>query len=222
MPSPHVTVDVVSDVVCPWCFIGKKRIEQAIALKPDIPVTLRFHPYFLNDWIPREGISREQYLITKFGSVERYAQIAERVKAAAAEEGLVYAPDKISRQPNTTDCHRLILWASKSDNEARMKQRLMELYFTEGGDLTNNDVLAQAAADVGLDRAEISRLLATEQDVDIVGQQAQAAKESGIDGVPCFIFGGVLAVSGAQAPDYLAGAIERAAEEAAKQTAAAK
>ena len=222
MPSPHVTVDVVSDVVCPWCFIGKKRIEQAIALKPDIPVTLRFHPYFLNDWIPREGISREQYLITKFGSVERYAQIAERVKAAAAEEGLVYAPDKISRQPNTTDCHRLILWASKSDNEARMKQRLMELYFTEGGDLTNNDVLAQAAADVGLDRAEISRLLTTEQDVDIVGQQAQAAKESGIDGVPCFIFGGVLAVSGAQAPDYLAGAIERAAEEAAKQTAAAK
>jgi len=222
MPSPHVTVDVVSDVVCPWCFIGKKRIEQAIALKPDIPVTLRFHPYFLNDWIPREGISREQYLITKFGSVERYAQIAERVKAAAAEEGLVYAPDKISRQPNTTDCHRLILWASKSDNEARMKQRLMELYFTEGGDLTNNDVLAQAAADVGLDRAEISRLLATEQDVDIVGQQAQAAKASGIDGVPCFIFGGVLAVSGAQAPDYLAGAIERAAEEAAKQTAAAK
>jgi len=222
MPSSHVTVDVVSDVVCPWCFIGKKRIEQAIALKPDIPVTLRFHPYFLNDWIPREGISREQYLITKFGSVERYAQIAERVKAAAAEEGLVYAPDKISRQPNTTDCHRLILWASKSDNEARMKQRLMELYFTEGGDLTNNDVLAQAAADVGLDRAEISRLLATEQDVDIVGQQAQAAKDSGIDGVPCFIFGGVLAVSGAQAPDYLAGAIERAAEEAAKQTAAAK
>ena len=222
MPSPHVTVDVVSDVVCPWCFIGKKRIEQAIALKPDIPVTLRFHPYFLNDWIPREGISREQYLITKFGSVERYAQIAERVKAAAAEEGLVYAPDKISRQPNTTDCHRLILWASKSDNEARMKQRLMELYFTEGGDLTNNDVLAQAAADVGLDRAEISRLLATEQDVDIVGQQAQAAKDSGIDGVPCFIFGGVLAVSGAQAPDYLAVAIERAAEEAAKQTAAAK
>jgi predicted DsbA family dithiol-disulfide isomerase len=222
MPSPNVTVDVVSDVVCPWCFIGKKRIEQAITLKPDIAVTLRFHPYFLNDWIPREGISREQYLITKFGSVERYAQIAERVKAAAADEGLVYAPDRISRQPNTIDCHRLILWADKSGNAARMKQRLMDLYFTEGGDLTSNDVLAQAAADVGLDRAEISRLLATEQDIDAVTQQAQAAKESGIDGVPCFIFGGVFAVSGAQSPDYLAGAIERAAEQAAKQTATAK
>jgi predicted DsbA family dithiol-disulfide isomerase len=222
MPTPNVTVDVVSDVVCPWCFIGKKRIEQAIALRPNIPVTLRFHSYFLNDWIPREGISREQYLITKFGSVERYAQIAERVKGAAADEGLVYAPEKISRQPNTTDCHRLILWADKSGSAARMKQRLMDLYFTEGGDLTSNDVLAHAAADVGLDRAEISRLLATEQDVDIVTQQAQAAKESGIDGVPCFIFGGVFAVSGAQSPDYLAGAIERAAEQMATQAAVAK
>ena len=209
----------MSDVVCPWCFIGKKRIEQAIALKPDIPVTLRFHPYFLNDWIPREGISRKDYLIKKFGSVERYAQIAERVKAAAADEGLVYAPDKISRQPNTTDCHRLILWADKTGNAARMKQRLMDLYFTEGGDLTSNDVLAQAAADIGLDRAEISKLLATDQDIDIVAQQAQTAKDAGIDGVPCFIFAGALAVSGAQAPDYLAGAIERAAEQIAKPAA---
>jgi predicted DsbA family dithiol-disulfide isomerase len=217
--SQSLPIDVVSDVVCPWCFIGKKRIEQAIALKPGIPVTLRFHPYFLNDWIPREGISREDYLIKKFGSVERYAEIAERVKAAAADEGLVYAPDKISRQPNTTDCHRLILWADRTGNAARMKQRLMDLYFTEGGDLTSNDVLAQAAADIGLDRAEISKLLATDQDVDVVAQQAQTAKDAGIDGVPCFIFAGALAVSGAQAPDYLAGAIERAAEQIAKPAA---
>ena len=218
-PSQSLPVDVVSDIVCPWCFIGKKRIEKAMAQTPGTPVALRFHPYFLNDWIPREGISREDYLIRKFGSVERYAQIAERVKAAAAAEGLVYAPEKISRQPNTTDCHRLILWADKSGNAARMKQRLMDLYFTEGGDLTNPDVLAQAAADVGLDRAEISRLLSTEQDVDVVTQQAQAAKEAGIDGVPCFVFGGAFAVSGAQSPDYLAGAIVRAAEQIAKPAA---
>ena len=217
--SQSLPVDVVSDIVCPWCFIGKKRIEKAMAQTPGTPVALRFHPYFLNDWIPREGISREDYLIRKFGSVERYAQIAERVKAAAAEEGLVYAPEKVSRQPNTTDCHRLILWADKSGNAARMKQRLMDLYFTEGCDLTNPDVLAQAAADVGLDRAEISRLLATEQDVDVVTQQAQAAKEAGIDGVPCFVFGGAFAVSGAQSPDYLAGAIVRAAEQIAKPAA---
>src|SRR5882672_2147144 len=109
--SVDVVSDVVSDVVCPWCFLGKKRIEKAIALKPDIPVTLRFHPYFLNDWIPREGISRQDYLVTKFGSVERYKGIAQRVGAAAAAEGLVYASDKMKRQPNTLDCHRLIHWA---------------------------------------------------------------------------------------------------------------
>ncbi|GIK82359.1 MAG: DsbA family oxidoreductase [Pseudorhodoplanes sp.] len=212
-----LVIDVVSDVVCPWCFIGKKRIEKAMALRPDIPVTLRFHPYFLNDWIPREGISREDYLTTKFGSVERYAEIAQRVAAAAADEGLVYAMDRIGRQPNTTDCHRLILWAGRNGNAPAMKQRLMELYFTEGADLTDRAVLAQAAADCGLDREETLRRLGTDEDVDTVTRQAQAAKEAGIDGVPCFIFGGVLAVSGAQAPDYLAGAMERALEEQRKR-----
>lgn len=221
MPEPaRLAIDVVSDVVCPWCFIGKRRIEKAIALRPDVAVELRFHPYFLNDWIPREGISREQYLTTKFGSVERYKSIAQRVAAAAAEEGLAYALDKISRQPNTTDCHRLILWADKSGNGATMKQRLMELYFTEGADLTDRNVLAQAGADCGLDREETARRLATDEDVEVVARQAQAAKEAGIDGVPCFIFGGVLAISGAQAPDYLAGAIDRALAERAKLPAA--
>ena len=212
-------IDVVSDVVCPWCYIGKKRIEKAIALKPDIPVDLHFHPYFLNDWIPREGISREQYLTTKFGSVERYGQIAQRVKAAAADEGLDYAMDKINRQPNTIDCHRLILWADAIGKAPQMKQRLMELYFTEGADLTDRKVLAQAGADCGLDRDETEKRLATDEDVDAVTRQAEAAKQAGIEGVPCFIIGGVLAVSGAQAPDYLADAIERAATERAKRTA---
>jgi predicted DsbA family dithiol-disulfide isomerase len=144
------------------------------------------------------------------------------VAAAAAEEGLVYALDRISRQPNTTDCHRLILWADKSSNGARMKQRLMELYFTQGADLTDRNVLAHAGADCGLDREETAKRLSSEEDVELVSQQAQAAKEAGIDGVPCFIFDGVLAVSGAQAPDYLAGAIDRALAERAKQTTAAE
>lgn len=217
--SEPLRIDVVSDVVCPWCYIGKKRIEKAMALKPEIPVDLHFHPYFLNDWIPREGISREQYLTTKFGSVERYGQIAQRVSAAAADEGLVYAMDRISRQPNTIDCHRLILWADAVGKAPQMKQRLMELYFTEGADLTDRTVLAQAGADCGLDRDETERRLATDEDVEAVTRQALAAKEAGIDGVPCFILGGVLAVSGAQAPEDLADAIERAAAERAKQTA---
>ena len=144
-------IDMVSDVVCPWCFIGKRRLEKAIALKPEIPVEVRFRPYFLNPWVARDGISREDYLTTKFGSPERYRSIAQRVAQAAAAEGLTYELDKIKRQPNTLDCHRLILWAGESGHAARMKQRLMDLYFTEGGDLTDRDVLVRAAADCGLD-----------------------------------------------------------------------
>jgi predicted DsbA family dithiol-disulfide isomerase len=207
-----VRIDVVSDVVCPWCFIGKRRLEQAIAMHPDIPVEVHWRPYFLNDWIPREGIARADYLTAKFGSPERYAGIAQRVAAAAAEEGLVYAIDKIARQPNTTDAHRLIRWAAGIGKAAEMKQRLMDLYFTEGADLSNAAVLVQAAADVGLDPEDVRAALASEQDVEQVGQDVQEAKEAGIEGVPCFIFGGKFAVSGAQPAEYLAEAIERAAQ----------
>src|SRR5258708_11162333 len=105
-----VPIDMVSDVVCPWCFIGKRRLEKAIALRSDIPVEVRFRPYFLNPWVPREGISRHEYLTTKFGSPEHYRAIAQRFAQAAAAEGLTYNLDQIKRQPNTLDCHRLILW----------------------------------------------------------------------------------------------------------------
>jgi predicted DsbA family dithiol-disulfide isomerase len=212
MPNRQpVRIDVVSDVVCPWCFIGKHRLEKALALKPDIPVEVHWRPFFLNDWIPREGISREQYLTTKFGSPERYKGIAQRVTAAAAAEGLVYAADKVKRQPNTLDCHRLIRWAEGIGKAAEMKQKLMDLYFTQGADLTDRETLVKAAADVGLDANAVRAQLASDQDVAQIEQEAQSAKEAGIEGVPCFIFGGKFAVSGAQAPEDLAEALERMA-----------
>ena len=220
MAEPLV-IDVVSDVVCPWCFIGKKRLEQALELRPDIPVEVRWRPYFLNDWVPREGISREQYLTTKFGSPERYKSIAGRVAQAAKAEGLDYQMDKIARQPNTLDCHRLILWAGNTGNAGKMKQRLMELYFSEGADLTDREVLVKVAAECGLDPDLTRELLASDRDVDRVTQEAEQAKRAGIDGVPCFIFGGVLAVSGAQDPAYLADAMARAADEVEKRGSAA-
>lgn len=220
MTAP-LQIDVVSDVVCPWCFIGKKRLEKAIALRPDLSVEVRWHPYFLNDWVPREGISRDEYLTKKFGSPERYKGIAGRVVEAAAGEGLTYKPGAISRQPNTTDCHRLILWARNTGDAARMKQRLMELYFTEGADLTDREVLVKAAADCGMDAALTRELLASDRDIDRVTAEATEAKEMGIDGVPCFILGGVMAVSGAQDPAYLADAMGRAVEEVAKRGSAA-
>jgi predicted DsbA family dithiol-disulfide isomerase len=217
-----VRIDVVSDIVCPWCFIGKRRLEKALLLKPEIPVEVHWRPYFLNDWIPREGISREQYLTKKFGSPERYEGIAQRVAAAAKEEGLVYDMDKISRQPNTIDAHRLIRWAEQFGKATEMKQRLMDLYFSQGADLTDREVLVRAAADLGLNADDVRAWLASDKDVAEVEREALAAKEAGIDGVPCFILGGVLAISGAQAPEYLAQAIERASGEIERLQGAAE
>jgi predicted DsbA family dithiol-disulfide isomerase len=220
MATSTLAIDVVSDVVCPWCYVGKRLLEQAIALKPEIAVDVRFRPYFLNPWVPREGMSREDYLITKFGSVENYNKNGDRIAAAAASVGLTYARDKIKRQPNTLDSHRLIYWAGQTGAGARMKQRLMELYFAEGGDLSDREVLVSAAAACGLDAAEIRTRLAGDEDAERVEAEAISAKEAGIDGVPCFIFGGTFAVSGAQAPQVLAQAIERAATELQNRVAA--
>ena len=210
-------IDVVSDVVCPWCYVGKRYLEQAIALKPEIPVAVRFRPYLLNPWVPREGMSRGEYLVTKFGSVERYNTNSQRIIDIAAKAGLDYARDKIKRQPNTIDCHRLIAWA---DDSAAMKQRLMQLYFSEGGDLTDREVLVKAAADCGMDAAQVRQRLATDEDVARIEAEAASANEAGIQGVPFFIFGNLLAVSGANPPEHLAQAIEQASAEFAKQVAA--
>jgi len=218
--SATLAVDMISDVVCPWCYVGKRFLERAIASKPEIAVEVRFRPYFLNPWVPREGISREEYLITKFGSVEGYNRGNNRVVEAAAAAGLSYRRELIKRQPNTLDCHRLILWAGQIGQAGTMKQRLMELYFSEGGDLTQAEVLVAAAAECGLSAEEVRARLATDADVDTVTRAAESAKEAGIEGVPFFIFGGMLALSGAQPAEYIAEAIERAAGELAKRVAA--
>jgi predicted DsbA family dithiol-disulfide isomerase len=214
-----LTIDIVSDVVCPWCYIGKRRIENALKLVPDVPVEVNFRPYFLNPWVPREGISREEYLTTKFGSVEAYRGIAQRVVIAAGEEGLIYRPENVKRQPNTIDCHRLIHWAEAIGKAPEMKQRLMELYFRDGGDLTDTEVLVGAAADIGLDADEVRKRLATDEDVALISGLAQDAANKGIQGVPTYVFGQTYAVSGAQDPAMLARAIRQVSAEVNAQAA---
>jgi predicted DsbA family dithiol-disulfide isomerase len=217
-PKP-LQIDIVSDVVCPWCYIGKRRIENALALASDVPVEVHWRPFFLNPWVPREGIERNIYLETKFGSVEAYKGIAGRVVAAAGEEGLLYRPELVKRQPNTIDCHRLIHWADAAGKSAAMKQRLMELYFREGGDLTDTEVLVQAAADCGLDAADIRKRLASDEDVELISAQAKEASDKGISGVPTFVFAGKYAVSGAQPAEQLARAIRQVSAEVNAQAA---
>jgi predicted DsbA family dithiol-disulfide isomerase len=214
-----LTIDIVSDVVCPWCYIGKKRIEDALKLAPDVPVEVHWRPFFLNSWVPREGMSREDYLTTKFGSVDAYNGIAQRVVGAAGEEGLSYRPELVKRQPNTIDCHRLIHWADAEGKAAEMKQRLMELYFRDGGDLTDTEVLVKAAADCGLDADDVRKRLATDEDIALISAQAQDASNKGISGVPTYVFAQKYAVSGAQAPELLARAIRQISAEVNAQAA---
>jgi predicted DsbA family dithiol-disulfide isomerase len=206
-------IDIVSDVVCPWCYIGKRRIENALALVPDVPVEVNWRPFFLNPWVPREGISRDDYLTAKFGSVDAYKAIAGRVVAAAADEGLEYNADRVRRQPNTIDCHRLIHWADVEGKAAAMKQRLMELYFRDGGDLTDVNVLVQAAADIGMDADDVRRKLVTDEDVALISAQAKDASDKGISGVPTFVLAQKYAVSGAQPAEQLARAIRQVSAE---------
>src|SRR6201994_3898037 len=219
MSLKPLVIDIVSDVVCPWCYIGKHRIEEALKQVADVPVEVHWRPFFLNPWVPREGISREEYLTTKFGSVEAYKGIAGRVVAAADEEGLSYRPDMVKRQPNTIDCHRLIHWADAIGKAAEMKQRLMELYFRDGGDLTERDVLVQAAANCGLDTEDVRRRLATDEDVALISAQAQEAADKGISGVPTYVFAQKYAVSGAQPAEQLARAIRQVSAEVNAQAA---
>ncbi len=212
-----ITVDVVSDVVCPWCYIGKKRLEDALAALDDVDVTVRWHPFFLNPWMPREGISRDDYLTKKFGSVANYHGMAARVADAAAAEGLTYNPTEVRRQPNTLDSHRLIHWANSIGKAAQMKQKLMELYFRGEGDLTDTEVLVAAAAACGLDAGETRRRLASDEDVALVSRQAEQAASAGVTGVPTFILGGTYGLSGAQPAEQLAKAIRHVAAELAEK-----
>jgi predicted DsbA family dithiol-disulfide isomerase len=207
-----VVIDVVSDVVCPWCYIGKRRLERALELRPGVPVEVRYRPFFLNPWVPVEGMARTDYLTTKFGSPERYLANAPKIAELAAEEGLTYAFDRIQRQPNTLDAHRLILWAP---DPAKMNQHLMQLYFSEGADLSDHKVLVEAAVANGLDRVAVERDLASDRDVELVTREAARASEVGINGVPFFILNSKIGISGAQSPEFLAQAIDNAREEAA-------
>ncbi len=196
-------IDVVSARgVLPWCYIGKQRIEERAGAVLDVLVEPQVSaPSSSIPGCRARGISREDYLTTKFGSVEAYKGIAGRVVAAAGEEGLTYRPELVERQPNTTDCHRLIHWAEAIGKAPEMKQRVMELYFRDGGDLTDVNVLVQAAADVEASMPTTSAAaLATDEDVARISADAQEAAEKGISGVPTYVFAQKYAVSGAQDP----------------------
>ncbi|HEY8579606.1 MAG TPA: DsbA family oxidoreductase [Beijerinckiaceae bacterium] len=205
----RIEIDVVSDVVCPWCFIGKKRLEQARALAPDLDVVVRWRPYQLDPTIPPGGIPRKEYLERKFGP-DRAAQMHARLEAAGADAGVDFAFDRIERSPNTLDAHRVIRWAAEAGAQDAVKSRLLTLYFMEGADVGDAATLAGAAADCGMDEAAVRARLATDEDVDAVKADIETAQRMGVNGVPFFIIDGRYGLSGAQPAETIVAAMREA------------
>jgi predicted DsbA family dithiol-disulfide isomerase len=211
----RVLIDVVSDVVCPWCYVGKHRLEAALTLRPDVETEIHWRPYFLDPRVPREGMARVDYLSRKFGSDERIRPAHERLSRLGREEGIEFHFERIARQPNTLDAHRLIGWAEAAGRAAPVVEKIFSLFFSEGADLTQIETLLLAAKAGGLVAESIRRDLAGERDVTAVEKAANSAAENGISGVPFFIFNNRFAVAGAQPPDMLAAAMDKTLAEAA-------
>ncbi len=207
MTAATLTIDVVSDVVCPWCYIGKRKLEAALAQPEaaDLPaVEIRWHPFQLNPDMPDEGVSRKQYLEDKFGGPERAKAIYERVRAAGRAAGLELDIDGITRQPNTLAAHALIAFAQQSGADASdVKERILKAYFVENRFIGGIDVLTDIAREAGLDAEAARAYLSDAAARDAVAQADGQARSMGISGVPFFIFNQKVAVSGAQDPQAL-------------------
>lgn len=199
-----ITIDVVSDVVCPWCYIGKRRLEKAIELlKNEFELAINYLPFELNPNMPKEGRNQKEYLTTKFGSEERYVQLTENVSKIAAEEGLRFDYKRQQVSPNTRDAHRLIWLAGKEGHEQQVVEALMKAYFEEGADLTSNANLLDIVSRAGLNRVKAEALLNSEDGLVEVEYLEQLNHQRGISGVPFYIINKKYGISGAQIPSTI-------------------
>ena len=194
-------VDIVSDTICPWCYIGKRRFERALSTHRTAGAAVEWRPFQLNPDMPAGGMDRQSYMVAKFGSEERVAEIFGAIERAGEAEGIRFAFDRVARTPNTVDSHRLIAFAGLHDVQNAAVNALFRRYFERGEDIGDSEVLTAAGADAGLDEAELRRFLADGEGTEQVRRESAAASQRGISGVPCFIFENRYAVSGAQTPE---------------------
>jgi predicted DsbA family dithiol-disulfide isomerase len=217
-PVPPLTVDVWSDTVCPWCWLGKRRFEAALRERPDLEVVVRWHPYELNPELPSGGADRREYLQRKFGDPERFRDAQQRLVDLGRAAGIEYRFDAQARMPNTRASHALVRLAG--EREAAVVDALFAAYFHAGRDVGDLDVLAAIAAEAGLDGASVRARLAAREGFDAVERDEQEAGRMGISGVPFFVFAGRWAISGAQETAAFVRALDAVAAELAKGDAA--
>jgi predicted DsbA family dithiol-disulfide isomerase len=215
--SEPLTIDIVSDVVCPWCYLGEKRLEAALADELQ-PVAVRWRPYQLDPTIPHGGLDRAEYLAKKFGRNGRLQTIHDNLVRLGAEMGLPFAFDKIKRAPNTLDAHRLTRWAFSAHVQGEVVDCLFKAYLVEGRDIGDRSVLIDIASECGLEAKLVEKLLSEGADVDLVQEEIAQAQAIGVSGVPFFILGGRLGVPGAQEVSVLRRALAQARQAMMERT----
>ena len=212
---PRITVEVVFDFVCPWCYLGIHRLQQLRASRPDLPIAPLWRPFLLNPDMPRPGISRADYTARKFGDEERARRFHAAVATIAAEDGLDLAFPRISRAPSTVDAHRLVRFAHDHGPVEDLVLAIFRAYFTEGRDIGDVATLAALAAAHDLPRDRVASFLAGDRATEQIHADNLFVHRLGINGVPCFIIDGQTAIAGAQEPGILERLVELAASDAA-------
>jgi len=217
-----IKIDIISDTVCPWCYVGKRRLEKALAERPDMAVEIAWRPFQLNPDMPPEGMDRDDYMDNKFGNRARADSIYRSVGEAGVAEGIDFKFAAMQRVPNTIDSHRLLRWAAGAGAGVQdaVSEILFRRYFIDGADIGDARVLAAAAGEAGMDAAIVGDLLAGDADREAVMGEDEAARRMGISGVPCFIIEGKYAIMGAQQPSAYHAVLERALAESAEATSA--
>ncbi len=209
-------LDIFSDTICPWCFIGKRRLERALAERPQPNMTVRWRAFQLNPDMPAEGMARSDYLAHKFGGAANARSVYAQVEAAGESEGIDFAFDRMKRTPNTVDSHRLIRFAEPKGREDQVVQALFDAYFLRAEDIGDRDILVEAARVAGLDADDVRAYLTSDAEAEAVRAEDHAARQAGVNGVPCFIFNRQHALAGAHAPEVLFQLFDLANQETAE------
>jgi predicted DsbA family dithiol-disulfide isomerase len=218
--GPVLDISIVSDAICPWCYVGKRRFEKALALLgPDFRARVTWRPFELNPDMPTEGIPRDEYRIRKFGSLDYSRQLDAQLASAGVGDGIAFRHDLMKRTPNTFAAHRLIWLAAREGVQYALVEILFRAYFTEGRDVGDFDTLAELAAGAGMDRDRVRAFLDSDEGAEDVRRDEAVAQRAGISGVPAFIANGYLLFSGAQQPETIAQVLRKVVE-MAKQPAA--
>ncbi len=196
-------IDIIADTICPWCYVGKKRFDRALEMRPQDDLEVGWRAFQLNPSMPKQGMDRKEYVAEKFGGLERARSVHGSLEVAGEEEGIKFNFRGIERTPNTVHSHRLVRHAATKGVQTVIINAIFEAYFLDGKDIGEIDILAEIARNVGLDHDQISEFLQSDRDVETILAEDELARRIGVNGVPCFIIDRKYAVSGAQSPEVL-------------------